>query len=1475
MSVIDRYPNAAIDPPTLHGSQPAQVMLSCASRLEDEDKETLTQHTSKSSTFFYFLTFAPPIPNIIEQPTAFIRHPYSLYSFGCLFAILGGFSSFPVLDLIYGLYWSNRISGNASSNQIKDASNFAGIILLCAAIGCLIFVWLFQICFTMAASQLSTNLRHAYIASILSQDASYFDQHGAGEVATHAGKEVNAIRTSLGEKLGMTIFTTTILVCSLIIGFSVAARVTGFLFTVVPIIFAIFGLLGYASELVGGPALRLEGRASTFLEEVIGSMRIVQSFGMAKALLQKYDQDLLGKVQKYSKQKALIRGAEAGLVYFLLFLTYSASFWWIGHLLVRGQVDLGNGLTAFWNLINSLFAFSLAVPHLASILEAMSAIRLLRAAIERKPRIDVRKKDGTRISTPNIKPEFVLQDVTLAYPSRPTIPSLKNVDLTLHSGHVTALVGPSGSGKSTITSLLLREYDPETANVPLPSDEKENEKMERLEKKKKKTNEKESLKDLEADTNSNSEKDGEGHQRSPVQGGGKVLFSGIDVRELNLRWLRSQVAIVRQNPQIFTASVFENVAAGLSGTQWAYRPDVDGKEDASEDDQIRTNMIREKVKIALQKSQAWDFVNRLPEGMDTPIAGGKTGLLSGGQRQRLSLARALVREPNVLVIDEGTSAIDTNTEEKIRLMLEEEHANRGMTTILIAHRLSTVEKADKIVVMRNGRVVDEGKHSELMKRKRGEDQTYKEMVMQQRAILQTENEDSTQPNSEKKSSDRDPSPISDRTESETGLEILSDQSTVKVAPSTIYPLHTDESQRSNELGNNKTIGRLSRRTSDHKFWTVSGRNLTLNQLEHNAEAPNSTKEMHKDSLRPTESEQKVVSSSSTKGSEDIIKAGKEAPTIPDRRAWRNFFKVLAMFRFEFVFGILGALLAGAIFPVVGWITGKAVNALNEPTSERIKSQSELWSLVFLCCAIAALIIITFQSFLLESGSEKMSRYLKTKSLDALLKQEIGFFDRAEASSGALAASVSTYPSNVSAATGLVTSQVLISLANLLGSVILAFVLSWKAALVTLSPVVVLFFSGYVNIAMLEKYESTLLEPAAQGASFISENVDAMKEVSALGRERETLRLFDEKTRSTTPKQTLYLILGGGGFAISQAAVFATSALIFYYGGLLRSKDQISITGIYAIFEAAIISIFAAGRIFQFTGDFGRAAAAFKSMSSWFERKPQIASLPTILSNDAIGVEKETLAHSIWTEKDIIFQNVELRYPRRPNHPAIRNLNLKIHAKKHQAFCGTSGSGKSTILQMVQRFYDPYLGTIHIGDLDIRQLALDEVRKGMSYVSQDACLYEGTIKFNLLLGAIEGQQVNDEELEQVCEDACISDFIHGLPDGYQTEIGSKGTQLSGGQRQRLCIARALIKKPKILLLDEATSALDAQAEVSVQKALDNASKGRTTLTVAHRLSTIRNADIIHVVEDGAIVESGSHDELIQKRGRYLELVQAQL
>lgn len=335
------------------------------------------------------------------------------------------------------------------------------------------------------------------------------------------------------------------------------------------------------------------------------------------------------------------------------------------------------------------------------ITDALISLKELRQQIERIPSIDSRTSSGVEPAPGTWRPTITLNDITFAYPSQPNEPVLRNISADIEAGKITAFVGKSGAGKSTILSLLLREYDPSPkemcvdittvfGNAGRGNSCDLNEQY------------------FEAPTKSCDPK------MSTMTSRGFVTFGGRDIREYNLRWFRSQIAVVPQHPKLFTATVFENVAAGLTGTSLEYRPGIDDRLDASPLIRERTTLIRTICCEALVKAQAWDFVNELPHGIDTIIGKGRGAGLSGGQRQRLAIARALVRKPTCLILDEATSALDTETEEHIRAGLEREVKERGMILVLIAHRVSTIMKADTIFVMHEGQIVDQGSYEELM-----------------------------------------------------------------------------------------------------------------------------------------------------------------------------------------------------------------------------------------------------------------------------------------------------------------------------------------------------------------------------------------------------------------------------------------------------------------------------------------------------------------------------------------------------------------------------------------------------------------------------------------------------------------------------------------------------------------------------------------------------------------------------------------
>ncbi|CAF1180643.1 unnamed protein product [Adineta ricciae] len=321
--------------------------------------------------------------------------------------------------------------------------------------------------------------------------------------------------------------------------------------------------------------------------------------------------------------------------------------------------------------------------------------------------------------------------------------------------------------------------------------------------------------------------------------------------------------------------------------------------------------------------------------------------------------------------------------------------------------------------------------------------------------------------------------------------------------------------------------------------------------------------------------------------------------------------------------------------------------------------------------------------------------------------------------------------------------------------------------------------------------------------------------------------------------------------------------ILSLGTTLLDKQIITDVNAIVIMEAVVYLSQAAVYSFVSVPSYGKAIVAAKNIFNIIKRKPLINNLST--DGDKIP---NCTGH-------IDFKDVYFVYPTRTDSIVLKKFNFTIKSGQKVALVGSSGSGKSTTIQLIERFYDPNVGQIFIDSKDIRSLDLQWYRSQISIVSQEPVLFDISIRENIAYGDNSRQDIPLEEIIEAAKNANIHDFIQQLPDGYETSCGAKGLRLSGGQKQRIAIARALLRNPKILLLDEATSALDSESEKIVQEALERAQENRTSITIAHRLSTVQNCDIIYVMHNGMIVEYGTHAELLARGGYYSRLIQGKL
>ncbi|KAF5864930.1 GTPase-activating protein [Aspergillus alliaceus] len=565
-------------------------------------------------------------------------------------------------------------------------------------------------------------------------------------------------------------------------------------------------------------------------------------------------------------------------------------------------------------------------------------------------------------------------------------------------------------------------------------------------------------------------------------------------------------------------------------------------------------------------------------------------------------------------------------------------------------------------------------------------------------------------------------------------------------------------------------------------------------------------------------------------------------------------------------GLVFSILSGGGQPTQAVLYAKAISSLSLGVAGpsmygKLRHDANFWSLMFFVVGIAQFINLSIHGAAFAVSSERLIRRARSKAFRTILRQDITFFDREENSTGALTSFLSTETKHLSGVSGVTLGTILMTSTTLGAAIVISLAIGWKLALVCISVVPVLLACGFYRFYMLAQFQQRSKLAYEGSASYACEATSAIRTVASLTREQDVWTVYHSQLEAQGKKSLVSVLWSSILYASSQALVFFCVALGFWYGGTLLGKHEYSVFRFFVCFSEILFGAQSAGTVFSFSPDMGKAKNAAAEFKKLFDRNPAI---------DTWSEDGEKLES---VDGTIEFRDVHFRYPTRPEQPVLRGLNLTVKPGQYIALVGPSGCGKSTTIALLERFYDALSGSILVDGKDITQLNVNSYRSFLSLVSQEPTLYQGTIKENILLG-VEQDETPEEAVVKACKDANIYDFIMSLPDGFNTVVGNKGGMLSGGQKQRVAIARALLRDPKILLLDEATSALDSESEKVVQAALDAAARGRTTIAVAHRLSTIQKADVIYVFDQGKIVESGTHQELVRTKGRYYELVNLQ-
>ncbi|CAL9237236.1 unnamed protein product [Arabidopsis halleri] len=1227
-------------------------------------------------------------------------------SFDFLLMILGTLGSignglgFPLMTLLFGdlidAFGQNQTNTDVTAKVSKVALKFVWL-----GIGTFAAAFLQLSGWMISGERQAARIRSLYLKTILRQDIAFFDiDTNTGEVVGRMSGDTVLIQDAMGEKVGKAIQ----LLATFVGGF-VIAFVRGWLLALVmlssiPLLVMAGALLAIVIAKTASRGQTAYAKAATVVEQTIGSIRTVASFTGEKQAISNYNKHL---VTAY--KAGVIEGGSTGLglgtLFLVVFCSYALAVWYGGKLILDKGYTGGQVLNIIIAVLTGSMSLGQTSPCLSAFAAGQAAAFKMFETIERKPNIDSYSTDGKVLD--DIKGDIELKDVYFTYPARPDEQIFRGFSLFISSGTTVALVGQSGSGKSTVVSLIERFYDPQT---------------------------------------------------------GEVLIDGINLKEFQLKWIRSKIGLVSQEPVLFTASIKDNIAYG--------------KEDAT----------IEEIKAAAELANASKFVDKLPQGLDTMV--GEHGTqLSGGQKQRIAVARAILKDPRILLLDEATSALDAESERVVQEALDRIMVNR--TTVVVAHRLSTVRNADMIAVIHQGKIVEKGSHTELLKDPEG---AYSQLIRLQ----------------EEKNSD----------------ENASDEQKMSSIES-----FKQSSLRKSSLGRSLSKGGSSRGNSSRHSFNMFGFPAGIDG--------NDAQDQEEDTTQPKTKQKKV-----------------------------SIFRIAALNKPEIPVLILGSISAaanGVILPIFGILIASVIKAFFQPP-KKLKEDTSFWAIIFMVLGFASIIAYPAQTFFFAIAGCKLVQRIRSMCFEKVVHMEVGWFDEPENSSGTIGARLSADAATIRGLVGDSLAQTVQNLSSILAGLIIAFLACWQLAFVVLAMLPLIALNGFLYMKFMKGFSADAKKMYGEASQVANDAVGSIRTVASFCAEDKVMNMYTKKCEGPMKTGIRQGIVSGIGFGFSFFVLFSSYAASFYVGARLVDDGKTTFDSVFKVFFALTMAAMAISQSSSLSPDSSKADVAAASIFAIMDRESKID--PSVESGRVLDNVKG----------DIELRHVSFKYPARPDVQIFQDLCLSIRAGKTVALVGESGSGKSTVIALLQRFYDPDSGEITLDGVEIKSLRLKWLRQQTGLVSQEPILFNETIRANIAYG--KGGDASESEIVSSAELSNAHGFISGLQQGYDTMVGERGIQLSGGQKQRVAIARAIVKDPKVLLLDEATSALDAESERVVQDALDRVMVNRTTIVVAHRLSTIKNADVIAVVKNGVIVEKGKHDTLINiKDGVYASLVQLHL